>query len=152
MSSLWRSLRPVKGNRWGERKAIISQNMFFLSVYAYSTLISAHILHPPHWSTHTHLCTSVIWGHLFNVFFFFQFHYLRRTRQKGPHFAKKENLTIDLRKIGIQVHMCTPTRRVTFSYQPFPITGRQVHLANIRQLTLRYHRCTVTFMTEVWEL
>lgn len=27
MSSLWRSWRPVKGNRWGERNAIISWNM-----------------------------------------------------------------------------------------------------------------------------
>lgn len=69
--------------------------------------------------------------------------------RKGPHFAEKENLTIDLRKAGIQVHMRTPTHGVTFSYQPFPITRRQVHLSNIHQLTLRYHRCAVTFMTEV---
>ncbi len=76
---------------------------------------------------------------------------------KCPHFAKTSSLwslelKMGLTKTEAQVHTHTPTHRVTFSYPPFPITGRQEHLTNIDKLTLWYHRCTVTFMMEVWKL
>lgn len=37
--------KACKGNRWGERNAIISWNMLFLSIYAYPTPSTAHLLH-----------------------------------------------------------------------------------------------------------
>lgn len=37
--------KACKGNRWGERNAIISWNMLFLSIYAYPTPSTDHLLH-----------------------------------------------------------------------------------------------------------
>lgn len=67
MSSLWRSWRPVKGNRWGERNAIISWNILspsFLCVPhpPYQPAVSTCALHIwEHTTTHILVLPSMWW-------------------------------------------------------------------------------------------